>query len=83
MSELFGFKPRKIFRYLLRVLWIFINYEMLINNKLWPVKLSCQNEPETPCWQIAKRVESSHDVSNRCCDCIVYLFQNETSVIRK
>ena len=40
-----------------------------------------RNEPETPCWQIAKRVGSFRDVSNTCRDCIVYLLQNETSVI--
>ena len=42
-----------------------------------------RNEPETPCWQIAKRVESFRDVSNTCRDCIVYLLQNETSAISK
>ena len=42
-----------------------------------------RNEPETPCWQIAKRVGSFRDVSNTCRDCIVYLLQNETSVISK
>ena len=40
-----------------------------------------RNEPETPCWKIAKRVGSFRDVSNTCRDCIVYLLQNETSVI--
>ena len=42
-----------------------------------------RNEPETPCWQIAKRVGSFRDVSNTCRDCIVYLLQNETSAISK
>jgi hypothetical protein len=42
-----------------------------------------RKEPETPCWQIAKRVGSFWDVSNTCRDCIVHLIQNETSVIRK
>jgi len=42
-----------------------------------------RSEPETPCWKIAKRVEAFHDVSNTCRDCIVYLLQNETSIISK
>ena len=42
-----------------------------------------RNEPETPCWQIAKRVGSFSDVSNTCRDCIVYILHNETSVISK
>ena len=42
-----------------------------------------RNEPGTPCWQIAKRVGSFRDVSNTCRDCLVYLLQNETSVISK
>jgi len=40
-------------------------------------------EPETPCWEIAKRVEAFHDTSNTCQDCIVYLLQKETSVLSK
>ena len=42
-----------------------------------------RNEPETSCWQIAKRVGSFRDVSNTCRDCIVYLLQYETSVLSK
>ena len=41
-----------------------------------------RNEPETPCWQIAKRVGSFRDVSNTCRG-IIFLLQNETSVISK
>ena len=42
-----------------------------------------RNEPGTSCWKIAKRVGSFRDTSNTCRDCIVYLLQNETSVISK
>jgi len=42
-----------------------------------------RTEPETPCWQIAKRVGSFWDVSHTCCDCIVSLIRNENSEIRK
>jgi len=42
-----------------------------------------RNEPEVPCWEIAKRVGSFSDVSNTCRDCIVYLLQNETSAMSK
>ncbi len=38
-------------------------------------------EPETPCWEIAKRDEAYHNVSNTCRDCIVYLLKEETSVL--
>ena len=57
--------------------------------KCWEIincdHLDClaRSEPETPCWEIAKRVEAFRDVSNTCRDCIVYLFQKETSVLNK
>jgi hypothetical protein len=38
-----------------------------------------RKEPETPCWQIAKRVGSFRDFSNTCRACIVYLIKNEVS----
>jgi len=57
--------------------------------KCWEIincdHLDClaRREPETPCWEIAKRVEAFRDISNTCSDCIVYLFQKETSVLSK
>ena len=60
-----------------------------INLKCWEIincdHLDClaRSEPETPCWEIAKRVEAFRDVSNTCRDCIVYLFHKETSVLSK
>ena len=59
------------------------------NSKCWEIincdHLDClaRSEPETPCWEIAKRVEAFRDVSNTCRDCIVYLLQKETSVLSK
>ena len=60
-----------------------------INLQCWEI-IKCnnwdcpaRNEPEVPCWEIAKRVGSFSDVSNTCRDCIVYLLQNETSAISK
>ena len=57
--------------------------------KCWEI-INCDNldclaksEPKTPCWQIAKRVDSFRYVSNTCRDCIVYLIENETSAISK
>ena len=38
-------------------------------------------EPETPCWEIAKRVGAYHDISNTCRDCVVYLLKKTTSAI--
>ncbi|MGB5884207.1 MAG: hypothetical protein WBD61_10600 [Desulfobulbales bacterium] len=47
----------------------------IINCDHWDCLARC--EPETPCWQIAKRVGSFRDFSNTCRDCIVYLIKNE------
>ena len=38
-----------------------------------------RQEPETPCWEIAKRVEDYRSVSNTCRDCIVYLLKESVS----
>ena len=57
--------------------------------KCWEIincdHLEClaRSEPETPCWEIAKRAEAFRDISNTCCDCIVYLLENETTVLSK
>ena len=42
-----------------------------------------RTEPETPCWQLAKKVDSFRDVSNTCRDCIVYILQRNASVFSK
>ena len=59
------------------------------DSKCWEI-INCDNldclarsEPETPCWEIAKRVGAFRDVSNTCRDCIVYLFHKENSVLSK
>ena len=57
--------------------------------KCWEIincdHLDClaRSEPETPCWEIAKRFEAFLNVSNTCRDCIVFLLQKETSVLSK
>jgi len=57
--------------------------------KCWEIincdHLAClaRSEPRTPCWEIAKRVEAFHDVSNTCRDCIVHIIHKETSVLSK
>jgi hypothetical protein len=45
--------------------------------------LNCpaRGEPETPCWEIAKRDEEYHNILNTCEDCIVYLLKVETSIL--
>ena len=59
------------------------------NFKCWEImncgELDCpaRREPETPCWEIAKRTEDFRNVSNTCKDCVVYLLKEETSVLRK
>jgi len=57
--------------------------------KCWEIMncddLNCpaRSEPETPCWEIAKRIEAYQDVSNTCKDCVVYILKEETSVLSK
>jgi len=53
----------------------------------WEI-LNCDNldcparlEPEIPCWEIAKRNEAYHHVSNTCRDCVVYLLKGKTSAL--
>jgi hypothetical protein len=55
--------------------------------KCWEI-INCDNldcparsEPETPCWEIAKRIGAYRDISNTCRDCIVYVLKEETSAI--
>jgi hypothetical protein len=40
-------------------------------------------EPETPCWEIAKRIEDFNDISNTCNDCIVYILKEKANVLSK
>jgi hypothetical protein len=40
-----------------------------------------KHEPETPCWEIARRIEAFHSVSNTCSDCFVYILKNELSIL--
>ena len=59
------------------------------NFKCWEImncdELDCpaRREPETPCWEIAKRIQDFRNVSNTCKDCVVYLLKGETSVLSK
>jgi len=47
--------------------------------------LSCpaRFEPETPCWEIAKRIEAFNDTSNTCKDCIVYILKEKAKDLSK
>lgn len=38
-----------------------------------------RREPETPCWEIARRIEAYRNVSNTCKDCVVYILKEESS----
>ena len=40
-------------------------------------------EPETPCWEIARRFDFFNFASNICKDCIVYILKEETHVLSK
>jgi hypothetical protein len=53
----------------------------------WEI-MNCENmdcqarqEPETACWEVARRIGSFHNISNTCSDCIVYIFKNEQSIL--
>lgn len=53
----------------------------------WDI-MNCNNqdcharlEPEIPCWEVARRIETFHNVSNTCYDCIAYIFKNELSIL--
>ena len=57
--------------------------------KCWDIMncdiLDCpaRHEPETPCWEIAKRTNSFNNVSNTCEDCIVYILKEEANLLSK
>jgi len=58
-----------------------------IDLQCWEI-MKCNNldcparsEPETSCWEIAKRIGAYRDISNTCRDCIVYLLKKTTSAI--
>ena len=59
------------------------------NYKCWEIMncdiLECpaRLEPETPCWEFAKRVGDFRNVSNTCKDCIVYILKEETYILSK
>lgn len=40
-------------------------------------------EPETPCWEVAKRLETFNDISNTCKDCIVYILKEKANILSK
>ena len=57
--------------------------------KCWDI-MNCENldcparqEPETTCWEIARRLESYHNVSNTCNDCVVYMLKEQSSALSK
>lgn len=59
------------------------------NYRCWEI-MNCDNlkcparlEPETPCWEIAKRVEAFNNVSNTCKDCVVFILKEETNILSK
>ncbi|KPK26856.1 MAG: hypothetical protein AMJ61_07705 [Desulfobacterales bacterium SG8_35_2] len=57
------------------------------NYNCWDI-MKCENihcharhETETPCWDVARKIEAFHNISNTCLDCIVYIFKNELSTL--
>ena len=60
---------------------------LLSDLKCWEItqcgneKCFARNEPETPCWKIAKRHESYQSYMNICRDCIVYILKQDVCVL--
>lgn len=59
------------------------------NYKCWEI-MNCDNldcpawkEPDTPCWEIAGRIDAYRNVSNTCNDCIVQVLKEEPPVLSK
>ena len=59
------------------------------NYKCWEI-MNCSNrncparlEPDTPCWEIARRLEAFNNVSNTCKDCVVYILKEETCILSR
>jgi len=55
--------------------------------KCWEI-MNCENydcpvrcEPQIPCWEIVKKAEAYHAVSNTCKDCAVYLLKEKSSAL--
>lgn len=55
----------------------------------WEI-MNCDNpecparlDPQTPCWEIARRYESFRSVFNICRDCIVYILKENANVLEK
>ena len=40
-----------------------------------------RDEPETPCWEIAKKVGAYIEISNTCRDCLVCIIKKKNSVL--
>ena len=61
--------------------------KQIANLKCWEI-MNCdnqdclaRNEPETPCWEIAKHIkEGLYDPSKICRECVVYLLKQESSM---
>ena len=63
--------------------------KQIANLKCWEI-MNCdnqdclaRNEPETPCWEIAKSIGSFQGHSNTCRDCIVYIIKENNSLLSK
>jgi len=40
-----------------------------------------RHEPETPCWEIAKRNDVDHKSTKNCEDCVVYILKADASFV--
>jgi len=63
-----------------------VNYS---NYSCWEI-MNCDNldcpasrEPETPWWEISRRIEAFNDISSTCKDCIVYILKEKANVLSK
>lgn len=61
----------------------------IINLKCWEIT-DCQDvdciarqEPEKPCWEIAKQIHDGYDPFEICKECVVYLLKLETGTLTR
>lgn len=59
------------------------------NYKCWEI-MNCDDlncparlEPETQCWEIAKRINAYNNISNTCKDCVVFILKEKTNLLSK
>lgn len=53
----------------------------VMNCGIQRVHCPAYHQPETPCWEIARKLNDYRRLYDICSDCIVYVFKQENSVL--